>query len=305
MTGAKLKTALPAQLCVFDTETSGIDVENDRIVTAFVGIMDTATGVIVESWSWLLDPKVEIPKGASDVHGITTERARAEGTDAAKGVFEIMQRLDIISRRGIPLVAMNAAFDFTLLDREVERHWPGTRPLLEGDWQLKNEAGIWEKVEPGTQHAMWRVLKPVIFDPMIFDRAVDKYRAGSRRLVDLAAHYGVPVEANAHDAEADCRMVGRIAIKLLQHSRLSELTMSEVHAQLIPTARNNALGLADFWEGKKIPRLRKQSQQTADLGEAEDLRRQIAELSAAVVEVRTNGIYWPIRPRPEQRGVTA
>jgi DNA polymerase-3 subunit epsilon len=173
-----------------------------------------------------------------------------------------------LAREGVPIVVMNAVFDFTLLDREMLRHWPEMRPLVE-----PNDAGI--------------ITHPIVFDPMVFDRAIDKYRPGSRKLVDLAAVYGVPVETNAHDAEADCRMAGRVAIKLLGHSRLADMTLSEVHAKLIPTHRSNALGLAQFWEKglSKLPMTER------------------AERIQAIKEVRENAGLWPMRPRPG-KGVT-
>lgn len=253
----KLGAWLPREIAVFDTETTGVDVEEARIVTAYIGIMDTATSEITESWSWLINPGVEIPKQASDVHGITTEKARAEGEEPAKAVFNINQRLDILHRRNLPLIAMNAAFDLTILDRELLRHWPAVRPL---DY------------------------KPV-FDPMVLDRAFDKYRPGKRTLTDLAPVYGVPVEANAHDAAADCLMAGRIAIKLMGHSRLAGMTLAEVHDKQIPTARNSAISLAAYWETKALPKVHSESER--------------AELVARIKDVRERGGIWPMRPRPE------
>src|SRR5690554_6553076 len=70
---------------VFDLETTGIDVRTSRIVTAHIGVLD-AEGVLVGSHEWLADPGVEIPPQASAVHGVTTERARAEGRPAGQVV---------------------------------------------------------------------------------------------------------------------------------------------------------------------------------------------------------------------------
>lgn len=70
------------RLGVFDLETTGIETETSRIVSAYVGVVD-AFGA-PKGVSWLADPGVEIPAQASAVHGITTERARAEGRDAAE-----------------------------------------------------------------------------------------------------------------------------------------------------------------------------------------------------------------------------
>lgn len=263
----------PDRIAVFDTETNGIDLETTRIVTAFIGIMD-GDGEIIERHSWLLDVTrlgISIPKVASDIHGITDEIAAAEGMDPKQGIFEIAQRLDIIEHASIAIVVMNAPYDFTILDRELARHWPGMRPLM----QPRESDG--------------KIVRPVVFDPMVFDRAIDKYRKGKRTLSDLARVYGVPVEENAHDAEADCRMAGRVALKLLEHSRLQGLSLSEVHEKLIPTHRSNALGLADFWE-----------RGLSSLPQAER-----AAKIEAIKDVRATAGQWPMRPRPTQEGVTA
>src|SRR4051812_32065764 len=87
-------------LGVFDLETTGIDVETSRIVSAHVGVLD-ATGTLVEMWDWLADPGVEIPPQASAVHGISTERARAEGRPAADVVGEIIATLSALFARGM------------------------------------------------------------------------------------------------------------------------------------------------------------------------------------------------------------
>ena len=62
-------------LAVFDLETTGIDVDTCRIVTAHVGVIGT-DGEVLEQREWLVDPGVEIPTAASLIHGVTTERAR-------------------------------------------------------------------------------------------------------------------------------------------------------------------------------------------------------------------------------------
>lgn len=262
----KLGTALPKEIAVFDLETTGVDLEEARIVTAFIGVMNVASREMTERWTWLLDPGVEIPKAASDVHGVTTERARSEGSDAKRGVFDIAQRLDALDKRGLTIVIMNAPFDLTILDRELLRHWPKMRPLFD-----VNDAG--------------KLYGPTIFDPMVLDRAVSD-RGGSRKLVDLAKFYGVPVEENAHDAEADCRMAGRVAIELFGLSRLADMTLQQVHDKLIPTHRNNANGLADFWSQ----------------GKGAAARMSPEERVRAIADVRAGAGLWPMRPRPATAG---
>jgi DNA polymerase-3 subunit epsilon len=62
-------------LAVFDLETTGIDVDSCRIVTAHVGVIGPR-GEVVEQRQWLVDPGIEIPTAATLIHGVTTERAR-------------------------------------------------------------------------------------------------------------------------------------------------------------------------------------------------------------------------------------
>jgi DNA polymerase-3 subunit epsilon len=214
----------PEKIMVFDTETTGVNIEEARIVTAFIGIMDSA-GQMIERYSWIINPGIEIPTEASDVHGVTTERARAEGrTDIGKALFEIATKLDYADRWNIPLVVMNAPFDLSLMDRELRRH---------------------------CNYKHFRAPK-VVLDPLVLDKHVDKYRRGKRQLTFLADNYNVPVEENAHDAEADCRMCGRVALKLLAHPDLTNLPLARIHALQIPAKAEQAAGLEDYFRKKQV-----------------------------------------------------
>jgi DNA polymerase-3 subunit epsilon len=167
-------------LGVFDLETTGIDVATSRIVSAHVGVID-AMGNSVEVHEWLADPGVEIPEGASAVHGISTERARAEGRPAVEVVSEILDALRGILQRGIPVTIFNAPYDLSLLAHEAARYdlQPLGSPL------------------------------PII-DPLVIDKALDRYRKGKRTLEAAAIVYGVSLE-DAHDAGADAVAAGRVA----------------------------------------------------------------------------------------------
>src|ERR1700712_3205497 len=115
-------------LGVFDLETTGIDVETSRIVSAHVGILNP-DGELVEEWNWLADPGVEIPAGASAVHGITTERARAEGRPAREVIAEIIEVLTTLFARGLAVTIYNAPYDLSLLHYEALRY--DLEPLTE------------------------------------------------------------------------------------------------------------------------------------------------------------------------------
>lgn len=170
-------------MCGFDTETDSPNPEEARIITACAGWAS------VDGWApinWVLKPERPIPAEAQAIHGITTEYAEEYGVDRKVGLAQIRDALEAAWALESPVVIYNAPYDTTTLDRELRR--VGERPL--------------------------RVSGPVL-DPLVLDKAVDRYRKGSRKLVDVAAHYGVPLGADAHGAEADalasCRIAWRIA----------------------------------------------------------------------------------------------
>ncbi|MGN6427460.1 3'-5' exonuclease [uncultured Leifsonia sp.] len=211
------------ELGVFDLETTGVDVETARIVTAHVGLLGEQ-GEVRHGRYWLIDPGVEIPSEATAVHGITTELARAKGMDAATGVAAIVDQLRRLFARGIPVVAYNAPYDFTLLDREARRY--GIEPL---------EA-------PG----------PII-DPLVIDRAVDRYRPGKRTLSVTAVHYGVELTA-AHDAGADAIAAGRLAQALVRaHGEALAMEAVELHHKQVDWCREQAADFQDYMRRVRDP----------------------------------------------------
>lgn len=207
--------ACSGPLGVFDLETTGIDVREDRIVTAHVGVL-APDGSVVEARSWFADPGIEIPAGATAVHGITTERARAEGRPAADVVAEVTAALRDLFSAGIPVVAYNAPFDFSMLRYEGMRH--GVAPIDDPS--------------------------PVI-DPLVVDKTYDRYRRGKRTLAAAAAHYGVTLE-DAHDAAADAVAAGRVAQAIAARFDLS-LSVADLHTQQIGWARAQAESLTEYF----------------------------------------------------------
>ncbi|MET7680865.1 3'-5' exonuclease [Streptomyces sp. NPDC005423] len=193
-------------LAAFDTETTGVDVESDRIVSAAVVVQDAA-GHRPRVTRWLVNPGVPVPAGATAVHGLTDDFLRRNGRWPAPVLREIAEELAGQAALGRPLVVMNAPFDLTLLDRELRRHRASSlAPWFEG--------------------SPLRVL-----DPRVLDKQLDRYRKGRRTLTDLCAHYGVSLEG-AHDAGADAlaslevvRAVGRRFA-----ARLERLSPAELHA---------------------------------------------------------------------------
>ncbi|MFC6066927.1 3'-5' exonuclease [Streptomyces ochraceiscleroticus] len=189
----------------FDLETTGTDVETDRVVTAAVIRLDAA-GRAAPALSWVLDPGVPIPSEAAAIHGFSTDAVRLRGRPAAEGLAEITDALEAALRAGTPLVVMNARYDLSLLDRECRRH--GIPPLSD---------------RLGTDPA------PVV-DPLVLDKHLDTYRKGKRTLQALCAHYGVALDA-AHEAGADAVAAVEVARRIgAKHPEVAGLTPPALHA---------------------------------------------------------------------------
>lgn len=196
----------------FDLETTGVDVETARIVTAALVFRTPDAPPAVRTW--LANPGIDIPEGAVKVHGITTEKAVAEGLPAADVIEAVTAYLTGCLHLQ-PVVAMNARYDFTVLDRECQRHGLET---------LESRLG--------------RPVGPVI-DPFIIDKQADKYRKGSRRLEALAAHYGVTLSA-AHTADADALAAVEVAVAIADKYPQLQVDAGQLHVWQIKWAADQA-----------------------------------------------------------------
>jgi DNA polymerase III subunit epsilon len=108
-------------LISIDTETTGRDAANDRIVELACVVCEH--GQIVDQRSWLFNPGCPIPKEASDVHGITDDQVQDKPTFAAL-LPEILQAL--VGR--VP-IAYNAEFDQGFILEELKRAARGPADL--------------------------------------------------------------------------------------------------------------------------------------------------------------------------------
>lgn len=211
------------QIAVFDSETTGINTAQARIVSATVALLD-ATGQPVERYDWLLNPGVEIPEQATRVHGISSEMARTKGTDAQHGIQQIIEQLESMLTRGYPLVVYNAPYDLTLLRHEAER----------------NGVDFPTAVSP-------------VLDPLILDKQLDRYRKGKRTLGVVAEHYGVSLDF-AHDAGSDAIAAGQI-LQMLSSKYRDKLpeNLEELHNLQIRWATEQAENFQQFMRRSKDP----------------------------------------------------
>ena len=190
-----MSTWTSGEVLGLDFETTGIDRFNDVPVSyALVSVVD---GVVVRSWSGLIDPGREIPADATAVHGITSERAHAEGMPLDEAVALVADALVSASFRGTPVAGMKLDFDLTLLDTQASLHCG--RGIVERGWH-----------------------GPVL-DAGVLDRHFDQERSGRRTLVDLCGHYGIPF-VGAHDASADA--IASVEVLFMLADRFEELVLA-------------------------------------------------------------------------------
>ena len=119
-----MELKLERPLVFFDLETTGINIAMDRIVE--ISILKIFPNGNKESKTWLVNPEIEIPKEASDIHGITNEKVVTEPTfkELAGKVSEMISGCDLAgfnsNRFDIPLLAeemLRTGTDFEMKDR--------------------------------------------------------------------------------------------------------------------------------------------------------------------------------------------
>ena len=119
-----MELKLKKPLVFFDLETTGINIAKDRIVE--ISILKVFPNGNKESKTWLVNPEMEIPKEASDIHGITNEKVVTEPTfnELAQQVSDLIKGCDLAgfnsNRFDIPLLAeemLRAEVNFDMKDR--------------------------------------------------------------------------------------------------------------------------------------------------------------------------------------------
>ena len=118
---------LTKPIVFFDLETTGVNITKDRIVE--IAILKVFPNGNKESKTWLVNPEIEIPKEASDIHGITNEQVVTEPPfkELASQITDMI--------KGCDLAGFNSnRFDIPLLAEEMLR--------IEADFDMKNRATV-------------------------------------------------------------------------------------------------------------------------------------------------------------------
>lgn len=202
-------------LYAFDSETTGTNVFEDRIVTACIAKL--VDGEPVDRRSWLINPEHPIHPEATKVHGITDEHAREHGASAVTAIADIARTVFQILRSRSRLVVFNAAFDLSLLSAECARYDVPT---------------LAEHLDP--EHLQF------VIDPLVIARGIDKNLTRSfkdpktnkgwvYKLPALCDRYKVNF-VESHDAAADAIGAAQLAIALgNKHPQVAGYPPEQLH----------------------------------------------------------------------------
>lgn len=209
----------------FDLETTAPDPRDARIVTWALVNIDSSGRHVLRSRNGLVNPGVDIPEGATAVHGISTAEAQAKGAEPTTALGIIFDALDVLADAELPVVIFNAAYDLTVMLHEAHRHHMTDRAAVITDRLL-------------------------VVDPLVMDKGIDKYRKGSRKLADTIRHYQVEPPGGAmnwHDASADALAAAALARTMALSFTALKMPAEELHALQRRWAAQQAASLKDYF----------------------------------------------------------
>jgi DNA polymerase-3 subunit epsilon len=216
----------------WDTETTGPNPLEDRIVTAAIVVRGGDRPDRV--FSWLIDPKIPIPAEASEVHGVTDAMVQADGQDPKTALDEIATHLFQAAAWGMPIVAFNQSFDWTILHHDLRRH------------------GLPTVEERLAEYAP--VPLPLI-DPHVIDKQCDRYVKGSgqRKLKPTCERYGVQLD-DWHTAEADALAALLLAeAQFKRYPLLDDYRPAQLFAAQKAWRAEQQAGLQEWFRTKATP----------------------------------------------------
>ncbi|MFC8423998.1 exonuclease domain-containing protein [Streptomyces sp. NPDC057236] len=213
----------------FDTETTSPDPNEARIVTA--ALIVRGGGRDDKVMSWLINPGVPIPEEATAVHGIDDSKA-AEGADPKEALDDLADRLAAGLRYGMPVVAFNLSFDWTVLTRDLARN------------------GL-----PSMPERLSGVQVPALIDPHVIDKqVVPRLRGkGMRKLKPTAERYGVQL-TDWHTAEADALAALLITeAQFARHPQLNDMGPAQLFSAQKAWRAEQQAGLQKWFRTKATP----------------------------------------------------
>jgi DNA polymerase-3 subunit epsilon len=185
-------------IALIDTETTGRDAQNDRIVE--IGIVIGRRGDVLAKHGWLVNPGRPIPDEAKAVHGISDEMVANEPR-----FEELVPEIARVLAGTVP-AAYNAPFDKGFVLAELDR------------------AGADESARPASldRGVEW-------LDPLVWVRELQKYEKG-KSLGDVTARMGIVLET-AHRATDDAHAALRVLYALGRDVRVPKSYAALVQEQ--------------------------------------------------------------------------
>lgn len=200
----------------YDCESTSADPLTARPVS-FAFVLHTP-GELIKVDHQLVNPGIEIPSDATEIHGITNEMV-ADAMPVDEAVRYCIGKIKRLSSEGFPIVTMNGSFDFTILDRQALRL--GFEGLA--DWS-----------------------GPAL-DIFVIDRAVDKWRSGGRKLTDLVTTYGVTTPGDAHNAVWDATMSVMVLREMVKKFKAVRFrSVEELHALQVTWRHEQQVDLSEY-----------------------------------------------------------
>lgn len=184
---------------VLDVETTGLDA-HDRVIQ--LGLARFDRGKLLDTWSTLVWPGIEIPEEASKIHGIrTVDVATAPSWTA------VLPKVIAMSRGANP-AAYNEAFDKRMFASEMSR--------LKVDMQ---------DLPLPIFHPRHRWI-----DPLVWVRSIDRFVKGEGRhkLFKVCERRGIPLP-KAHDAVSDAVAAGQVLWDM--RHEIGDMTITELLRQ--------------------------------------------------------------------------
>lgn len=168
-----------------DTETTGVDAKNDRIVEIALMNFDARTGRSDPSNSLhiYLNPEMDVGEESVKVHGLTNEFL------AGQPVF-LEKRDEIIAAlENKTFVAHNASFDVRMIEAELKR-----------------------SSKRGAPKPTFESLNCTVIDTLPLSRRFVRTACGRHNLDALLAHFGIPATGREehHGALVDVALLARV-----------------------------------------------------------------------------------------------
>lgn len=201
-----------------DTETTGLDWFEDRVIQIGVSYFDQAQ--FLGTNSWIINSGKSSADDAVRTHGITDQEQWEKGHWPDE-VYPLIKQA--IQNTG-HLVIMNAPFDLNFLISEFDR----LRMIVDF---------------------------PYIIDPLVISRFYEKNRIpslarGRRTLKALSERYGI-TDYPLHNAGHDSRRVGELAIGMAQrHGQIARTSLSEFNKKQRKWHREWSDDFASFADAK-------------------------------------------------------